>query len=57
MPFVYIKFCNDSTNEAMSTETDFKTSARLFQVLSDILEGRFYLLNLSHRLIVNEVLY
>lgn len=43
MTFVYIKFCNDSTNEAMSTKTDFKTSARLFQVLSDILEGRFYL--------------
>ena len=33
MTFVYIKFCNDSTNEAMSTKTD----------LSDILEGRFYL--------------
>lgn len=43
MPFVYIKLCNDSTNEAMSTETDFKTSARIFQVLSDILDGRFYL--------------
>lgn len=43
MPFAYIKFCNDSTNEAKSTKTGFKTSARLFQVLSDILDGRFYL--------------
>ena len=37
-------------------KTNLKKSARLFQVLSEILEGCFYL-NLSHRSIVSEVLY
>ena len=37
-------------------KTKLKKSVRLFQVLSEILEGCFYL-NLSHRSIVSEVLY
>ena len=55
--YIHSKF--DPLKGAMSplTKTNLKESARLFQVLSEILEGYFYRLNLSHRLIVSEVLY
>ena len=37
-------------------KTNLKMSARLFQVPSEVLEGCFVCLNLSHRLIVSEVM-